>query len=234
MVAQNLSFNILTFNWPKEKATFYFSLTEAGHCQRIHKSIFPNTVESIFPGINNNGTEFIYTTFSREREDFLPMEIDFQKENPDFIKRYFDRQANYYFSAIKKQIVKVGFVKENQVWLPAETPAVALKENHFDYYEKYSLKVQICSVSKFPEIQLSYDGRSKVLKKSLAEIIHEVSPINFKWVLHNGQLYKFDTLSENGLSDYENVYPVVGFNLFRALGFEFPGPKPVIRSKSYK
>ena len=30
--------------------------------------------------------------------------------------------------------------------------------------------MQICSVSKYPEIQLSYDGKSKVLKKSLADV----------------------------------------------------------------
>lgn len=227
MQQQNLFFNILAFDWPTAKANFYFGLEEIGHCQKIHKSIFPNNIESIFPGITTNGTECIYTTFAGEREGFQSMEIDIPNENPAFVKRYYDRQINYYFRVIKEQIVKVGFIKENQVWLPI-APLAPTNENSipspFDFYEKYSLKVQICSVSKFPEIQLSYDGKSKVLKKSLAELNETISPLNFNKVLHNGQLYKFDTLAENGIADFENVYPVVNAKLFRALGFEFPPP----------
>lgn len=228
MTDQNTFFNILTFDWNTETTNFYFGLEEIGHCQKIHKSIFPKDIESIFPGITTNGTEFIYTTFTGEREGFLPLEIDLPNENPPFAKRYYDRQINYYFRVIKEQIVKVGFIKENQIWLPVVPNAAAIaiaQASPFDFYERYSLKVQICSVSNYPEIQLSYDGRSKVLKKSIADIIDEVSPKNFKWVLHKGQLYRYDTLIENGIDDYENVYPVVNFHLFKALKFAFPTTK---------
>lgn len=227
MQTQSLFFNILTFDWPTAKVNFYFGLEEIGPCQRIHKSIFPNDIENIFPGVTTNGTEFIYTTFAGEREGFQPMEIDIPNENPDFIKRYYDRQINYYFRVVKEQMVKVGFIKENQVWLPiAPLPPTEGEyiASPFDFYEKYSLRVQICSVSKFPEILLSYDGKSKVLKKSLAELNETVSPDNFKRVLHNGHLYKFDTLADNEIGDFENVYPVINPKLFRALGFEYPPP----------
>ena len=123
MADQNYFFNRLTFDWNTEKANFYFGLEEIGHCQKIHKSIFP--------GVTTNGTEFIYTTFTGEREGFLQLEIDLPNENPPFAKRYYDRQINYYFRVIKEQIVKVGFIKENQVWLPvipsAATVAKALE-----------------------------------------------------------------------------------------------------------
>ena len=227
MQTQSLFFNILTFDWPTAKANFYFALEEIAHCQKIHKSIFPHNIESIFPGITTNGTECVYTTFTGEIEGFQSMEIDIPNENPAFVKRYYDRQINYYFRVIKEQIVKVGFIKENQVWLPIP-PLAPTNENFipspFDFYEKYSLKVQICSVSKYPEILLSYDGKSKVLKRSLAELSETISPLNFNRVLHNGQLYKFNTLAENGIADFENVYPVINAKLFRALGFEFPPP----------
>lgn len=231
---QDFFFNILTFDWLQEKQTFYFGLEEIGHCQKIHKSIFPKEIENIFFGVTTDGSEAIYTTFAGEREGFTALEIDLPNENPHFAKRYYDRQINYYFRAIKEQIVKVGFIKENQVWLPVvpSEPNTANKvESPFDFYERFSLKVQIKSVSSYPEIQLSYDGKSRVLKRSLAEIIGDISPINFKWVLHNGQLYKFDTLAEYGIDDYENVFPVVNTKLFRALGFEFAAPSKKKKNK---
>ena len=225
MQNQNLYFNILTFDFPEKEQTFYFSKEETGHCQKIDKTIFPNEIEEIFPGITTDGTECIYTTFTGEREGFQPLEISLPDENPHFAKRYYDRQVNHYFRAIKKRTVKVGFIKENQVWLPiVPKPADVARalESPFTFYERYSLKVQIASVSKFPEIQLSYDGKAKVLKKSLADIIGEVSPKYFKWVMREEQLYKFETLAENEIDDYENVYPVINYNLFKALGFSFP------------
>lgn len=181
MQNQHLFFNILTFDWPREKQTFYFSLEENGFCQKIDRSIFPVDIEDLFPGITTDGTECIFTTFTGEREGFLPLEIDLPNENPHFAKRYYDRQINYYFRAIKKRIIKVGFIKENQVWLPVIPKTNAVRqalESPFSFYERYSLKVQIGSVSAFPEIQLSYDGKAKVLKQSVADIIGEVSPVN--------------------------------------------------------
>lgn len=236
MQNQHLFFNILTFDWPQEKQTFYFSLEENGFCQKIDRSIFPVDIEDLFPGITTDGTECIFTTFTGEREGFLPLEIDLPNENPHFAKRYYDRQINYYFRAIKKRIIKVGFIKENQVWLPVIPKTNAVRqalESPFSFYERYSLKVQIGSVSAFPEIQLSYDGKAKVLKQSVADIIGEVSPVNFKWVMHNDQLYKFDTLAENGIGDFENVFPVININLFKALGFTFPSTKTVKKDNKY-
>lgn len=91
MPGENFFFNILTFDWLTEKQTFYFGLEEIGHCQKIHKTIFPKDIEAIFPGVTTDGTENIYTTFGGEREGFTPLEIDLPKENPHFAKRYYDR-----------------------------------------------------------------------------------------------------------------------------------------------
>ena len=71
MANQNFFFNILTFDWPKQKEAFYFSLLEIDRCQKIDRSIFPNEIEDIFPGIWDDGTECIYTTFKGEREECL-------------------------------------------------------------------------------------------------------------------------------------------------------------------
>jgi hypothetical protein len=225
MSSQKLHFNILTFDWPKENLIFHFSKLETDRCQRIHKSIFPKGIEAIFPGISNNGTDFVFTTFTGEREGFKPCSINLKNEIPDFSKRYYDRQINYYFRAIKKQIVQVGFIKENTVWLPVPDAAT----EQFEVFEKFSLKVQICNVSTFPEILLSYEGTSKVLKKSVAALITEISPTSFNWVLVNNQLHKFEDLNDDEVNDYENVYPVLNYELANKLGFP-----PIIPTKENK
>jgi hypothetical protein len=209
----NLTFNILTFDHPFETQTMYFSKEDNGKCHSIHKSIFPVNIDSIFPGISKNGCENVFTTFTGEKKGFLPLSVTFESENPDFIKRFYDRQINHYFRVIKEQIVKVGFIKENQVWVYSKKNSTA----QWDVYEKFSLKVQIKTVSKFPELMLSYDGLSKVLKQSAADLIHQVSPTCFNWVLHKKQLRKWEYLTDEDVPDYDQFYPVLNKKLEAAL-----------------
>jgi len=220
MKQQNLHFNILTFNYPSESQVFYFSKKDIGNGHKIHKSLFPKNIDSLFPGLSNNGTEFIYTTFSGEEKRFLPLSCDFKNENQDFIRRYYNRKINYYFGRIKKQIVKVGFIKENQIWIEVPNQST----DQWDIYMKFSMKVQFANVSEYPELQISFDGISKVLKKSVAELIKEVSPTCFTWVLHNKRLEKWKWLSEEDVPDYSAYYPVLNKKLQEALeiGTEAP------------
>lgn len=229
MQRQNLFFNILTFDFPAENQTFYFAKDDIGKSHKIHKSLFPNKIDSLFNGIVNNGSEFIYTTFSGEKEGFLPLSIDFNTENRDFIRRYYNRQINFYFSRIKKQIVKVGFIKENQVWVKVPRQSTP----QWDVYMKFSLKVQFATVSKYPELLVSYDGTSKVLKQSVAELIQEVSPACFKWVLHNKQLEKWEWLSEEDVPDYSTYYPVLNKKLEAALNIPIEAPPKDNRYPKY-
>lgn len=221
MNAQNLYFNILTFEFPSENQTFYFTKDETEKGHKIHKTLFPNDIDSVFPGVSNNGTDFIYTTFTGEKEGFKPIEINFSEENEDLIKRYYNRQINYYFSHILKKVVKVGFIKENQVWIYSKK----LSTTQFDVYLKFSLKVQLKTVSNYPELLLSFDGTSKVLKKSVAELIDLVSPTNFNWVLKGKTLRKWEWLEDDEETpDYTKYYPVLNNGLEKALNIPMEAP----------
>lgn len=229
MTTPNLTFNVLTFDFPDEDQPMYFSKKDNGKCHTIHKSIFPVNIESVFPGILRDGTENIFTTFTFETEGFKPLTIDFKSENPDFIKRHYNRKINYYFHNKKKQIVKVGFIKENQIWVYSKKHSTA----QWDIYEKFSLKVQLKTVSKFPELMLSYDGQSKVLKQSVAELIQQVSPTCFNWVLHNKQLRKWEWLTEDDLPDYDQCFPVLNKKLQAALNIPTEAPPKDNRYTKY-
>jgi hypothetical protein len=220
MCKENLFFNILTFDYPTENPVFHFSKDENSRCHKIHKSLFPKEIDSIFPGISNDCTDCIYTTFTGEKEGLLPLDIQLDKDNPDLIKRYFNRQINYYFRAIKKQIVKVGFIKENQIWLHDPMQSTS----QWNVYKKFSLKVQLETVSNYPEILLSYDGVSKVLKQSVAELIQEVSPTCYNWILRDNKLEKWEWLENEGLIDYTSIYPVLNKKLQVALNIPYKAP----------
>jgi len=220
MCKENLFFNLLTFDYPTDKQTFYFSKEKIEKCQTIYKTLFPKEIDSIFPGISNNDTDCIYTTFTGEQEGFLALDIQLDKDNPDLIKRYFNRQINFYFRAIKKQIVKVGFIKENQIWLHD----LKQSTSQWKVYKKFSLKVQLATVSNYPEILLSYDGVSKILKQSVAELTHEVSPTCYNWILRDNKLEKWEWLENEEFVDYTTIYPVLNKKLQAELKIPYKAP----------
>src|SRR5690554_7765 len=226
---QNLFFNVLTFDWPDKPITLYYSDNDNGMCQELYFTLFPNEAETLFPEIVRNSTNKLYTTFGYPAEGFKPLAVNLNNENPDLVKRYFNKQINYYFRNIAKKIIKTGFVNENQVWLKTTAGGTAL----YDIYEKFSLKVQISLVSNYPELVLSYDGQSKISKKSVAELIQTISPKCFNRVLHERNFYKWEKCQENEHVEPENCYPIINKELESALGIPIELPPRDNRYPSY-
>ena len=163
MQSQNLYFNILTFDFPEKEQTFYFSKEETEYCSRIHRSLFPREIESIFPGVTTDDTQFIYSTFDYPKEGFTPLNIDFEKENKDLLRKYYNRQIRHYFKKVKSQLVRTGFIGENQVRIYSNE----LSDDKFDVYFKFSLKIQFQNVSPYPEIVFLMMANQKYSKKAL-------------------------------------------------------------------
>jgi len=216
MSSQKLHFNILTFDWPKENLVFYFKKNDDGFSTRIHKSNFPNRISSIFPEIHTEDLEFLYTTFTYKKEGFFPLEIDASSENPDLIKKYYNRQINYYFRKVKKLIVKRGFIGENQIWTNSKKET----NDTFYIYGKFSFKVQLCTISQFPELLISYDGKSRVLKSPVSEVVKLVSQSLIINVLYKGKILNFEDLQNEIDLDYSIAYPILNTKLEDALGIE--------------
>ncbi len=64
MNEQNLHFNILTFDFLSDNLTFYFSTEDIDENHKIHRTLFPKNIESLFPGIQSNGADFISSACS--------------------------------------------------------------------------------------------------------------------------------------------------------------------------
>ncbi|MBS0645844.1 MAG: hypothetical protein JSR97_04565 [Verrucomicrobia bacterium] len=112
---QNLLFNILSFDWYKDKKTVYFGLSEAQRTKRIFKTAFPEQLKEVFPEIKAGTVDFVYTSFGYAQEEFTPVEIDLRTSNIDFAKYYYRDTLRYYFRTKKKQIVRLGFIDEVEV-----------------------------------------------------------------------------------------------------------------------
>ncbi len=228
-MVQNLFFNILTFDWPKQPLTFYFSKEKNGKCQKLHSTQFPTEITKIFPGIEKGGTTTLYTTFNREREGFLPLEIDFSKDNRDLLRKFYDDEINFYFRRIRNKIVRIGFINENQVWLKSKSDESA----DYTVYQKFSLKIQFEQVSKFPELVVTYDGISKVMKQSVAEMIKQVDPKAFGLVLNGQNLYKWKDCAEYDDIHPEECFPIINKDIEGALGMEVELPPRDNRYNKY-
>lgn len=213
-MGQNLLFNILTFDWPKGSMKFNFHSQEQKKLPRIYKTLFPSAIASIFPKIPAT-QKFIATTFTGEAEGFTPLTIDFKTENPDLIKRYYNKQINYYFRKVAPQVIKQTFIKENQIWILLNKQST----NKYWLYDKFTLGVQLAEVSNYPELLLSYDGRSKVLKRNVTDLIQYVEPGQFNWVLYDNQISKYEKMADWEDVDYNKVYPQLNKNLRASLAF---------------
>ncbi len=132
-MSENLYFNIIPFYFPREEQTFYFTLEKADKCNKIYRTLFPNDIEIIFPGIHSDGTEFIYTTFDYAKEGFIPLEINFKTENQDLLRKYYNREIHHYFKSKRRQLVRRGFIGQNQIWVHCKK----LSDAQFNVYQNF-------------------------------------------------------------------------------------------------
>jgi len=227
-MSPNLTFNIVTFKHPEEEYTFYFTKDEMEDLCRVHHTLVPDEVikefgeqehyytsfnepfENSFFIAKKSSPTYIYTT-NEEGE-----KIKIKEKNTCFkasiLKRFYNYTIHSYFIG-NAYIVKPNFIADTEIWLPSDKP----QDEFYNYFDKYTLKVQLARITKQPEILLSFEGTSKVFKQSIADLYSQVAPECFNWVLHNGKLCKFDELPEEARREYNNVFPVWNFNLRVAL-----------------
>jgi len=226
-----LFLNTLAFEFPKEAATFYFSLEDRTDCPltKLNHALFPQNIKDIFPNITNGDT--LYTSFTRKLDGFLPLEINFTTDNFSLVKRHYNREIKHYFTQ-RNILVEPTFIKDNQVWL-RNTNEKATKDCAI--YDRYTVKVNFNHFASNPELVVSYDRKAKVLKKSVAAFLSEEEDATAD--LLNRVIYveyfskdkkhskrtvtKYEKLNEReDAVDYNNVYPIIGRDLANFLGFD--------------
>ena len=226
---QQLFFNILTFDWPNEPVTFHFYDESVQGSIKLHNSLWPKDIEAIFPDRILDKEKAIYTTFTREKEGAKVLSIDFKQDNPDLVKRFYNREIFHYFQHILKKRVRTGFVGENQVWMFEKQ----LHETGYAVFNKFTLKVQFAQVSEFPELVISSDGKSRILKKSVAQLMPAVSSKNFGLLRYKERFIKWKETPDIEDFNSDNAYPILNRDLIDALGIELETKKIKNRYRKY-
>jgi len=235
MNTSDLTFNLLTFNHPKEEYTFYFTNQENNDLQRVYKNLVPDEVIEYF-----GEQDFYYTSFNIPFTDGFAVT---QKTNLVFkeVKNENDKKINernrkntfkasilkrFYNSIIYKYfqknnyIIKPNFIHDNEIWLSD----INSQDENYNYYFKFTLKIQIALITKSPEILISFDGKSKVFKKSFIDLSSKIPSEKFNWVLYKDILKKYDKLSPDEAADYENIFIVWNFNIGKILNHKIEAP----------
>lgn len=228
--AQKLHFNVLPFNWPDQERTYYFSRTYQPFSTPIHKSLFPNNIEKIFPEFKKEAPDFIYTSFNQKRKGFTPLPLNLKNENKYLIKRIYDQRIYYFFKVLEKQLVHKGFIRENQVYVLDQE----LSNNQVNAYDRYSVKVQLAKVSAYPEIVLTYNGITHISKNNLAEISKQVNPKHLIKVVFNNRILRYEDFKEKHLDDYKVAFPVINYHLGQTLKLNLPYREKDNPYKEYK
>lgn len=225
---QELFCNVLTFDWPTESITLYFSKTDFPNAQRIKHYLVTDDVVKHFTE-NDEVPEFLYTTFTEPTAGFEPLSCNLDKVTASFVKKYLIWKIKKHFENERKTPTKHGFINECQVWVQSTKEV----DDTFDIFYKFSLKIQLREVSNQPELLISFDGKSKVFKQNAVELTEAIGSDIFSWVLYENKLCKWSWLNEEsyGYVDFKQVFPVLNKNIRIALELPFPTPP---RDNKYK
>ncbi|MDP3314075.1 Piwi domain-containing protein [Lutibacter sp.] len=229
---EHLKCNILSFDWPENKPTFYFTLNDIEGSHRIHSSKLSENILKAFPKVNPKETEYIYTTFDTPSTNGIPIQIAMFGQELSIYKQYLKNKVKRHFLN-KGYVTDKNFVGDTQVWIPGKNN----NNPHYQLHYKFSLKIQFAQVTEYPELVVSYDGTSKILKKSVAEI--EDTTLIKKTIIgtkiYNYQI-KIDTPEKEDFYNsinFNEAYPIFNLNLARALNIPLEAPSRENRYKRY-
>lgn len=246
-IEENLFLNTIAFEFPAESKTYYFTMQDSQEhfLTKLSHQLFPSNIKDIFPDITNG--DALFTSFDRKIESLKPLEIDFSSNNFYLVKRYYNREIKYYFNQLGF-LVEPTFIKDNQIWLKntyEKAPAGCA------VYDRYTIKVNFNHFLNKPEIVVSFDRPSKVLKSSASKFLTDHKDATAD--LFNRVVYiqyfkredgttatkrtvtKFNRLTESEKEvNYNNVFPIIGRNLAAYLKIDSDEEEQEQEANSYQ
>jgi hypothetical protein len=222
---QNLILNILTFTHPTPNVECSFQLEKADGFYPVKVNCLPVNITEIFSKEQLENVEYAYTNFTANENISKPISVELAKSQR-FSKNYYTWRLYNYFINIADAI-KTNFVNDISLWFMEHTKA----HTEYSTYQVYSLKVQIAKATKEPELVVSYDGTSRVSKKSVEELTCDNGL--FSSFLYEKRIYHKDDLPTEAGYHLEKQFPKINFHLSKALGLQTKPSKPDNKYKDY-
>ena len=215
-MSEHLKTNVLTFSWPNKIPTFYFTISELEESHPIHKSKFSRQISNAFKEVDISDLDQIYTTFTIKTPNSIGLKINLTDYKELSIYKQFLKHQIRNFCKEQGFIVTKNFVRNIQVWLPTSEVS-----KEYTLYLKFAFKLQFQKLTDLPELIISYDGTSKVLKKSVQDIedSEDIKKCIYKNKVFNFQM-KLDTPEkeeEFNQIDFSKTFPIYNLQLAKQL-----------------
>lgn len=225
---QNILLNIIPFTAPVQKATFsFYKEYSEGFCPVYVDRELEGLLDNKMTKLEIADTAWLYTDFQPPKENAIELEIDLTVHT-GFALHYYRYLIFEYFRNGVAAIMHRNFVKEIEVWMPDE----ATNNSKYNVYNQFTIKVQHGNVGNSPELVLSYDGKTKVYKQSVAEMTG-FDTAHFNWMNCNGILHKWGKLPDEHKLNLDKVYPVLSNKLKPQLNIAFDLPDLTNRYPKY-
>ncbi|MCL3781159.1 hypothetical protein EMN47_12285 [Prolixibacteraceae bacterium JC049] len=195
--------NILTFSHPEKVKTFGFKLNRQNGLTPLRKGEFPRELWEKHQA-QLDGVDYLYCDFTTTENCDFVVQVDLSY-SIYFAKHYYHHQIAQYFKTVA-QVVHPNFVNSATIWF--ESP----KESTADYklYYKFTLSVRLAIMTNQPELIVSFDGTSKVLRKNILELVSDDIPTEkLNWLVRNGELISYNNLSDQDNNHLDEFYPVL-------------------------
>ena len=211
--------NILTFSHPENKITFGFKLKKTKGDSPLRRGEFPKELW------NNHQTELaevkqLYCNFATAENCDFVTNVDFSK-SIYFAKHYYHFRIAGYFKEVA-HVVHPNFINAAVIWFESQAESTA----EYTIYYKFTLSVRLASITEKPELIVSFDGTSKVLKENVLQLVSEdISTDNLNWLVRNGELINYDEFTAEDNNHLDEFYPVLYPDLADALKYPPEPPK---------
>ena len=211
--------NVLTFSHPEKELTFGFKLKKANGHSLLRKGEFP---KELWARHNRalNDTKYLYCDFKTTDKCKYKTKVDLTK-SIYFAKHYYHFRIAEYFKQVA-HVVHPNFINAATMWF--EAPGESTPE--YMLYYKFTLSVRLAIMTDKPELIVTFDGTSKVLKKNVLQLVSEdISTDNLNWLVRNGELINYEDFTDEDNNYLDVFYPVLNPDLEDALKYPPEPPK---------
>lgn len=218
MKESNHIVNVLTFSHPEKEKVFGFKIKKETDHSPLRRGEFPKELYSTFPR-DLDEIKHLYCDFSTTENCDFVASVDLS-QSPHFAKHYYHFQIAEYFKNVV-QIVHPNFINAVNLWLESTSES----KPEYTLYYRFTLEVRFALITNEPELIVSFDRKSKVLKKNLSELSSEgISKDSIKWFVCNGQLVYNDdeTLPRDFNNHLDSYYPLISRELENILHIQRP------------
>lgn len=219
---QQIQLNIIPFTPPVKEITlpFYIGKQEGYYGLFLDDEVLALVGDKL-TALELIENKWIYTDFGKPQKDAIVVTIN-GMQHPTIALHYFKHLLYNHFRNGVAHIMQRNYIDDIEVWFlnPHEIRPT------YNIFDKFTLKVNYADVTPGFELVVSYDGNSRVGKKSLKEMPN-FNTANLHLVNNNGIVSNWHSVTPQDKLYLDKIYPIIGEKLYQtySITYELPDNK---------